>query len=212
MRDENGRIGVFGGTFDPIHVGHLTAAEDVRSQLGLRQVLFVPAGEPWLKADIPVSLARHRLEMVRLAAAGNRDFKVCRLEVDRPGPSYTVNTIEELRRQWGAETQIFLLLGSDTLADLPLWKEPARLITLCRLAVFSRPGWPLSSLEWVEKDVPGISARAVAVAVRPVDVSATEIRRRVAQGTPISGLVPPAVERYIKAQGLYGGQARRDAT
>ena len=196
-------IGVFGGTFDPIHLGHLTVAEEVRVKLGLAQLLFVPAGQPWLKADRLITTAAHRLEMLSLAIAGNHHFAISPIEVDRSGPSYTVDTIATLKRHLGEEAKLFFLLGSDALAELPQWKEPSRLIQMCQLVAFIRPGVALSSLEWLESAIPGISQCISFVEVPQIDISATQIRNRVAQGASIRQLVPQAVERYILEQRLY---------
>jgi len=195
-------IGVFGGTFDPIHIGHLIVAEKVRTEIGLSEVFFAPAGQPWLKASRPISAALHRLEMIRLAILTNPYFKISTIEVDRPGPSYTVDTMTILQQQLGAEAKLFFILGSDALAELPQWKEPSRLIQMCHLVAFTRPGTalPLKSLEAV---IPGISRRVIFVDIPQVDISATQIRQRVAQGASIRYLVPEAVERYILEHKLY---------
>jgi len=198
-----GGTGVFGGTFDPIHRGHLVVAEEMRAKLGLVEVLFIPTGQPWLKSDRAVSPAKQRLEMVRLATRVNPHFKVSTIETDRSGSSYTVDTMEVLRRQAGDEAELWFFLGSDVLAELPKWKEPLRLIQLCRLAAFARPGFPLPPLEPLELAIPGLSQRVAFVEVSQVDISATEIRRRVAQGVSIHDLVPETVEMYIEEHGLY---------
>jgi len=198
-----GGTGVFGGTFDPIHRGHLVVAEEMRAKLGLVEVLFIPTGQPWLKSNRAVSPAKQRLEMVRLATRVDPHFKVSTIETDRSGPSYTVDTMEVLRRQAGDEAELWFFLGSDVLAELPKWKEPLRLIQLCRLAAFARPGFPLPPLEPLELAIPGLSQRVAFVEVSQVDISATEIRRRVEQGASIRDLVPEAVEMYIEEQGLY---------
>ncbi len=197
------RVGVFGGTFDPIHLGHLGAARATKRELGLARVIFVPAGQPWLKADIPISPAHHRLEMVRLALAGRSHFELSRMEIDRPGPSYTVDTMRTLQVKLGADVELALLIGSDALLDFPRWKEPARLIEICRLAAFSRPDVSMPSLDDLERAVQGISRRMDFVEIPQVDVSATEIRRLVTMGASISHLVPRAVESYIVKHGLY---------
>ncbi len=197
------RVGVFGGTFDPIHLGHLGAARATKRELGLARVIFVPAGQPWLKADIPISPAHHRLEMVRLALAGRSHFELSRMEIDRPGPSYTVDTMRTLQVKLGADVELALLIGSDALLDFPRWKEPARLIEICRLAAFSRPDVSMPSLDDLERAVQGISRRMDFVEIPQVDVSATEIRRLVTLGASISHLVPRAVESYIVKHGLY---------
>jgi nicotinate-nucleotide adenylyltransferase len=196
-------IGVFGGTFDPIHLGHLAVAEEVRTNLGLAEVLFVPAGQPWLKADRAISAVQHRVEMIKLAIAGNPHFKLSTCEVDRLGPSYAVDTIDILQQQLGTEARLFFLLGSDALSELPQWKEPSRLIQICHLVAFTRPGFALPPLESLELVIPGLSQHATFVEVPQIDVSATQIRNRVARGVSIHRLVPQSVERYIQEQGLY---------
>ena len=195
--------GVFGGTFDPIHLGHLAVAEEVRTSLGLAEVLFVPAGEPWLKADRSISPAKHRVEMVKLAIAGNPHFKLSSCEVDRPGPSYAVDTIDILQQQLGTEAKLFFLLGSDALSELPQWKEPSGLIQICQLVAFNRPGFALPPLEPLESAIPGLCQHVTFVEVPQMDISATQIRNRVSRGASLHGLVPQAVERYILEQGLY---------
>ncbi len=196
-------VGVFGGTFDPIHFGHLTAAEAMRSALGFAKIFFVPTGQPWLKADLPISAAQHRLNMVRLAVASERYFEISTAEVDRPGPSYTVDTIDILQRELGAEAKLSFLLGSDALSDLPRWKEPSRLMQICQLVAFSRPGFALPSLGRLETAITGISKHVTFVEVPQVDISATEIRHLVVLGASISHLVPQSVETYIIKNGLY---------
>ena len=196
-------LAVFGGTFDPVHHGHLIVAEEARTELSLSEVLFVPAGQPWLKARRSVSPARHRMEMLRLAISENRHFRLSSTEVDRPGPSYTVDTVEELRRQVGNEARLFFLMGSDALAELPQWKEPRRLMELCRLAAFARPGRSLPSTGTLESTLPGLSRNLVLLEVSQIDISSTEIRRSAAEGLSLYGLVPPAVENYILEHGLY---------
>jgi nicotinate-nucleotide adenylyltransferase len=198
-------LAIFGGTFDPIHLGHTIVAEEVRVKLGLEKVVFVPAGQPWLKSDRPVSDARHRLEMVRLGVLDNPHFKVSAVEVNRPGPSYAVDTVEAMRRESGGDAKLAFILGSDALAELAQWKQPQRLIHLCQLVAFGRPGLPLPPLGSLDTAVPGLSKHVTVVEVPQVDISASEIRRRVASGLPISGMVPEPVERYILEQGLYRG-------
>jgi nicotinate-nucleotide adenylyltransferase len=181
----------------------LVVAEELRAKLGLAEVLFVPAGQPWLKSDRATSPAQQRLEMVRLAIRDNTHFKVSTIETDRVGPSYTVDTMEVLRRQAGDEAELWFFLGGDALAQLPKWKQPQRLIQLCRLAAFARPGFPLPLLGRLEVAIPGLSQRVIFVEVSQVNISATEIRRRLAQGASIHDLVPEAVERYIQEHRLY---------
>jgi len=197
------KIGVLGGTFDPIHNGHLIIAQEARTQLGLTEVLFVPAGQPWLKMNSPISNAEHRIQMVRLAITGKPGCKLSTVEVERAGPSYTVDTIAELRGQLGSRDELFFILGCDNLAELPRWREPSRLVKMCYLVAVPRPGCPLPDLESLEALVPGL-ARSVIVLTAPyIDSSASEIRQRASQGLPIGHLVPESVDRYIKQHGLY---------
>ncbi len=197
------RVGIFGGTFDPIHSGHLVIAEAVKDQLNLAEIIFVPAGQPWLKADWPISPAQHRLAMLRLALAGKPCFKISDAEIERAGPSYTVDTVEELRRKMGADAELFFILGWDSLAMLPRWRDASRLIRLCTLVAVHRPGFPRPDLKPMEKSVPGVSRRVIFMTEPCVDISATDIRVRVRQGLPLTDLVPAAVERYIEEHGLY---------
>ena len=203
------RVGIFGGTFDPIHLGHLAVARSIQSSLGLDNVVFVPAGQPWLKADTPVSRVEDRVQMLRLALARRRALELSTIEADRPGPSYTVDTMETLQRQLGSDADFFFLLGSDALMDIAKWKEPQRLIQLCQLVAFARPGFGLPTMEALEVAVPGISMRVVFAEVPQVNIRATDIRRRIAEGRCIQRLVPRAVERYILEHGLYEAGSRR---
>ena len=196
-------IGVMGGTFDPIHNGHLIVAEEVRVRLDLAEILFVPAGLPWLKTDRAISAAEHRMQMVRLAVEDKPYFKLCAVEIERTGPSYTVDTIAELQSQFGAGAQLFFILGWDSLAELPQWREPSRLIKLCYLVAVPRPGCPPPDLSSLEAIIPGLSQRLTLLDTPEIDISASVIRDWVARGLSISHLVPEPVDRYIREQGLY---------
>jgi len=195
-------IGILGGTFDPIHVGHLVVAEEARVKLGLSEVLFLPAGQPWLKVDRTVTPAIHRVDMVRLAIAGNPYFKLCTLEVERDGPSYSIDTITALRSQLGAQS-FFFILGSDSLAEFHLWKEPAKLVQMCRLVVVPRLGLSLTDLNSLETRIPGLVHNVTQLDAPIMGVSSSEIRQRVAQGLSIRYLVPDKVGEYIVEQKLY---------
>lgn len=197
------KIGVFGGVFDPIHVGHLIVAEEAREKLDLEHVVFIPTGRPWHKTGSPHAAAEHRLEMTRLATKDNPSFKVASLEIQRPGPSYTVDTLVELKNQAGPEADFYLLLGLDALAELGNWKEPARVVELCRVVGMSRPGYGNFSLESLEAAIPGVSSKTMLLDVSLIDVSSTDIRERVAKGLSILHLVPPAVAEYIRRHRLY---------
>jgi nicotinate-nucleotide adenylyltransferase len=197
------KIGLLGGTFDPIHVGHLIIAEEVRLKLDLNEVLFIPAGQPWLKSKRSMAPAEHRLEMLKLAIVSNPHFKVSTIELKRPGPSYSVDTISALRDELGAEAELFFIVGFDALAELPIWKEPSRLLGMCQVVGVRRPGY--AELDWhsLEQAIPGVSSRVIVVEVPQIDISSTQIRQRVADGLSIRHLVPEAVERYILEHRLY---------
>ena len=197
------KVGVIGGTFDPIHNGHITIAEEVRRRLNLTYVLFIPAGQPWLKSKFPITEAIDRLEMVRLAIAPYPYFKLSRIEIDRQGPSYSVDTLEELRNELGADSRLFFILGWDIVVQLPQWHEVARLIKLCELVVIPRPGYSVPDLESLDREIPGITKHVILLDSPRLEISATDIRDRVAQGRSISNLVPEAVYRYIKEKRLY---------
>lgn len=195
------RIGVLGGTFDPPHYGHLALAETARVQLRLAQVLFVPAGEPPHKPERPITPAHHRAAMVQAAIADNPAFSLSRVDLDRPGPHYTVEMLALLRRQ-DPEGEWFFLMGGDSLAEFLAWRDPAGIVREARLAVMARSGWE-ADLEALERAVPGIQERLVWLDVPRLDISASDLRRRVRQGLPLRYLVPPAVEDYIRRHHLY---------
>lgn len=194
-------IGILGGTFDPIHIGHLVVAEEARTKLGLSEVLFVPAGQPWLKQARDITPAAHRVEMVRRAIADNPYFKLSTLEVDHPGPSYTVDTLTLLQDQLSSQSSLFFILGRDTLAELPLWKEPRKVIQLCRLVVPPRLG--SRDLRHLEEAIPGLLDKVIQLDMPVIGISSSEIRHRIAQGLPIRYLVPSVVEKYIAEHRIY---------
>lgn len=198
-------IGVLGGTFDPIHIGHLVVAEEARIKLGFNEVLFVPAGQPWRKMERNITLAIHRVEMVRRAIADDPHFKLCTIEVERPGPSYTVDTLTMLQKKLGSQASLFFILGRDTLAELPLWKEPEKLVQLCSLVVAPRLG--SKDLRHLETAIPGLLDKVIQLDMPVIGVSSAEIRQRIAQGLTIRYLVPEEVEKYITEQKIYTGSA-----
>lgn len=197
-------VGALGGTFDPPHYGHLVGAQEVQAILDLERVLFVPTGHPPHKQDEPVTDVVHRVRMVEMAVAGNPVFELCLADVERPGPSFTVDLVPTLQARLGEDTELYFLVGGDSAQDLPLWREPAELLQRCRLVVFTRPGCPEPDLGELEHKVPGARDRIISLSTPGVDISSSELRRRVRQGQPIRYLVPDAVERYIREQGLYG--------
>jgi nicotinate-nucleotide adenylyltransferase len=194
------RLGLYGGTFDPIHIGHLILAEICREECRLDEVWFVVAGEPPHKRGERTS-ARHRLEMVRLAVAGRREFEVSELETSRPGPHYSFETLEEVRRL-RPDDDLFFLIGADSLLDLPQWREPNRIRELARLVVVNRPGIdaPISD-RVAAPDAP------IFVEIPPIGVSSSDLRARLAAGRTCRFQIPRPVEAYIESHGLY----RRDS-
>ena len=196
-------LGVFGGTFDPIHEGHLIMAEMAREQMSLSKVIFMPSGQPWLKSDREVSPVEHRLSMVRLAIASNPSFEVSTTEAEREGPSYTVDTVEVLRKQGGLQGRLLLMLGVDSLFGLPEWKNPTRLVEECEFVILPRLGRGLQEIDELEAKLPGISDRITWLKVPEIGISSTDIRERVSKGLSIRYLVPEGVETYIREQGLY---------
>jgi nicotinate-nucleotide adenylyltransferase len=202
----DGAVGIFGGTIDPIHTGHLAIAEDVREQLGLSRVVFVPAAEPALRDGSPAASAEDRARMVELAIAGNPSFAIDRLELERGGPSYTVDTLEALVRRAvaaGDAPEFWFILSAEQLRKLPRWRSPERLLELCRLAVVPRPGTDLPDAGWIEAAFPGRSDRIVAVDGPLLPVSATAVRERLGAGRSVRYLVPDAVIAHIEDHGLY---------
>ena len=190
------RIGVFGGTFDPPHVGHLLVASDAREALELDRLIFVPTGVQPFKVDTPaVASGQDRLEMLRLAVADDANYVVSDAEINRKGLSFTVDTLEHLSERHPA-AQLFLLLGEDLLAGFEQWRNPARIRELATIAAVRRAGLASSGVEPI---APGV----VMVSTRRVDVSSTEVRARLRAGKSIKGFVPESVERFIDARGLY---------
>ncbi len=200
-------FGVMGGTFDPIHLGHLAVAEEARDVLGLERILFVPAGQPPHKPAGDVTTVEHRLAMVELAIADNPAFELSRAEVDRPGPSYTVDTLEALAADGDRVT---VILSAETFAELPTWHEPWRLFDAARVAVAPRWGYPAPDPGWLAATFPGREDRVSYLEGPRLGVSSTALRARVAAGHSIRYLVPERVAAYILAHDLY--QAPRNAS
>jgi nicotinate-nucleotide adenylyltransferase len=203
------RLGVLGGTFDPIHYGHMVAAQEALYQLDLDQVLFVPAGMPPHKPVRPASTARHRLRMVELAIASRPTFSLSRVDVDRPGPHYSADMLQLLRDEWGADTTLFFIEGADTLGDILSWHEPRRIVELAEIAVVDRPGVELD-LDGLEQHLPGLGARLHHVHMPLLDISSTDLRQRVRDGRPISYLLPDDVMAYILEHELYLEEYREE--
>jgi nicotinate-nucleotide adenylyltransferase len=196
----NKRVGLFGGTFDPVHNAHVALAHAALDGLALDEVRWIPTGQPWQK-DRHITPAAHRDAMVQLAIEGEPRFVLDRVEIERDGPSYTLDTVRELRAAWPS-TDWVLVIGQDQYAGLHTWRDWPQLLALVTLAVANRPGVPLAP----HADVTAHPHRAVPLPM--LDISATDIRQRVASGQDISHLVPPQVARYIETHRLYAGTAR----
>ena len=191
------RIGVLGGTFDPIHIAHLLLAEQAREQLVLDKVLLIPAGDPWRKAGQDITPAPLRLEMVRLAAAGNEYLEVDDREIRRTGASYTVDTLQELRAELSDDDDLFLLLGTDALVDLPHWKEPERFVDYAVVAVAPRED------EELPESLPFDPAELEHIDLPYLEVSSTDLRQRARHGRSLRYMVPEPVRAFIEERGLY---------
>ncbi len=193
------RIGIMGGTFDPIHVAHLVLAEHAREQLALDTVLFIPAGDPWRKAGREITPARHRLAMTRLAVQGNAAFEVDDCEIRREGPTYTLDTLRELRGRPGMEPDddLFVLVGEDALADLPHWHDPEGIAAEAMIVVAPREGVDLP------ESLPFDRERLAYIEMPYMEISATDLRRRARLGRSLRYLVPEAVRAYIIDNDLY---------
>ena len=195
-----------GGTFDPIHHGHLIVAEEVRFLLGLNKIIFIPSGDPPHKLGRVQTAIQHRLKMVQLAIATNPNFSISHVEIDRPGPSYLVDTLSILREQWGPQAELNFIMGWDSLEDFPGWHNPAGILAqLARLVVVHRPGY-VENEEYnkqLEARLPGITRRLCVLEVPQLDISSTDIRRRIAEQRPIKYKLPELVEQYIVDHQLY---------
>ena len=192
------RIGVLGGTFDPPHIGHLILAEYAKEQLSLDKILFIPAGDPWRKADRDVTPATHRLAMTLLAVQGNRSFEVDDCEVRREGATYTVETLQFLRTRLQKDDELIFIVGQDALADTPTWREPQGIAAVAQIAVAPRTEVELPA------DLPFDRKSLLIVDMPPIDVSSTNLRERARRGLSLRYQVPAAVETYIHDNHLYG--------
>lgn len=204
MIDEHRRrVGIFGGSFDPPHIGHVQVARDVADALSLDEVLWVPAREPPHKVGAELTAPSIRLKMARAAASDDPRFRVSEMELRRPAPSYTIDTLRSVGSDLaGSESDLFLIMGFDQYRDFASWRAPDEIRNLATLAVMDRGGEGLGDAD--DGDREGI----VRVPVRRVDVSSTEVRARVGRGDDVSDLVPPAVERIIRDEGLYRGDGQ----
>lgn len=194
------RLGLMGGTFDPIHNGHLIAAEEARAAFRLDEVVFVPTGAPWQKADGDVSAPEERYLMTVIATAANRAFSVSRVEIDRDGPTYAIDTLRAFRDERGPDVELFFITGADAILRILTWKDPEEVVGLATFIAATRPGYELTDLEALG---PLVRTHVKVLSIPALAISSTEIRDRVATGRPIRYLVPRGVSEYIAKRGLY---------
>jgi nicotinate-nucleotide adenylyltransferase len=190
------RIGIMGGTFDPVHNGHLVAASEVADRFGLDEVVFVPTGVPWQKGDVAVSPAEDRYLMTVIATASNPRFHVSRVDVDRAGPTYTVDTLRDLRKHYGEAAELYFITGADALDKILSWKDTDEMFALAHFVGVTRPGFELSAAHLPDDTVTLVEVPAMAI-------SSTDCRARVAGGKPVWYLVPDGVVQYIAKRHLY---------
>jgi nicotinate-nucleotide adenylyltransferase len=200
---ERKRVGVFGGTFDPIHIGHLASAEDAAHTLSLDRVLFVPNRQPPHKLDQQVADTAHRVAMVERAIEENPLFEMSPMELKRDGPSYSLDTLRELRTQLGKGTDLYFLIGCDALAEFHTWHEPQALLKEFQIVVMERP--TEASVDWaaLERHFPSIRQETTVIPVVQLQISSSDIRQRVKEGKPIRYYVPETVRLYIEDHSLY---------
>lgn len=192
------RLGIMGGTFDPIHLGHLVTAEQARADLELDEVVFLPAGQPWQKkAD--ATAAEHRYLMTVLATAANPAFSVSRHEIDRDGPTYTVRTLREIKATLSEDASLFFITGADAILNILTWKDADECLELAEFVAATRPGFDLHKLE-----AQGLRARIRVLDVPALAISSTDVRARFAKGGPVRYLIPREVEEFARKHGLYG--------
>jgi nicotinate-nucleotide adenylyltransferase len=194
------RLGVMGGTFDPIHYGHLVTAEEALHQFDLDEVLFVPTGQPWMKQHEKVSPPEDRYLMTVIATASNPRFRVSRMDVDRDGPTYAVDTLRGLKSDLGDDVALFFITGADAILEIFQWKQPQELFDLAHFIAATRPGFDIASFEsHAETHHPGISVMNIPA----LAISSTDVRARVHEGRPIRYLVPEGVNSYVQKAALY---------
>jgi nicotinate-nucleotide adenylyltransferase len=203
------KVGVLGGTFDPVHLGHIRMAEEARDALGLDRVLLVPAGQPMTKPDLTITSSEHRLNMLQLAVKDKPRLLVSPIEIERPGPTYTVDTITALKQDCGPGTIVLFILGWDSLEQLPAWKQPECLVEMCYFVAIPRPGFKKPNMLSLEQKIPGITKKVIFLEKPIIDISSTAIREKIAGGEKINKLVAGPVAEYIKKHNLYhsGGKS-----
>lgn len=197
------QICLIGGTFDPIHYGHLVVAEEVRQKFGIQKVIFIPAARPPHKMDQEISEPHHRVNMTRLATASNRYFEVSTIEIERQGLSYTIDTVQEIKSIYKIET-VYFITGADAVLEILTWKEAEKLLNMCTFIAATRPGYNLNNLKETLKSLPGeIFKKTLPLEVPALSISSSDIRQRVREGRSIKYLLPEPVEQYIKENKIY---------
>lgn len=197
------RIGILGGTFDPIHMGHVAIAGETVEYLGLDKVLFIPTGQPWAKKSRTISSGYHRFNMVDLAISDNPVFNCTPMEIDRSGPSYTIDTLQELLGTFGDSHELFLIMGGDSIEQFYRWKSPAMILDIANVVIANRLGYQDFNKESLHQIYNKSSKEIFHLKIDPIDISSTEIRRRISKGMSLGGDVHEDVERYIVENGLY---------
>ncbi|MGI6097100.1 MAG: nicotinate-nucleotide adenylyltransferase [Dethiobacteria bacterium] len=192
-----------GGTFDPIHMGHLVTAEEARQQFNLDYVIFIPSGSPPHKRNITITSAEHRYLMTVLAVIANPYFAVSRYEIDRDKPSYTIDTVKHFSEVYGQRAKLYFITGADAILEIMTWKDYSELLSRCFFIAASRPGYPFRKLQELAKTVPEINSSVRFLEIPAMAISSTFIRKRVAQGKTIKYLTPDPVEQYIRKNKLY---------
>ena len=201
------RVGLYGGTFDPIHVGHLIVARAARERLGLDRMILIPSAHPPHKPSADLTDASHRVAMSKLAVEGESDLEVSDCEVRRTGPSYTIDTVAEFRDRFGPDADLIWLIGADTLGELAGWHRVEDLVDACRVVTLARPGWESPDIEPLRSRLSGEQIARLCddhIDTPRIDISATDIRRRLADGKSVRWLVPEPVHQYVVGHGLYG--------
>ncbi|MCX5749833.1 MAG: nicotinate-nucleotide adenylyltransferase [Candidatus Saganbacteria bacterium] len=198
------RVGILGGTFNPVHNGHIALAKKAVKEFGLETVIFVPTGFPPHKSDKDLAPKQARMKMVRLALKGRKKFTVSRIEIDRKGYSYAIDTFKKLKRRFGSETKLFYIMGLDSINSILSWKKPLELFKLCQFLIATRPGSKLRTFRRIMKFPPiSINKDKVELFELKMDLSSSDIRERMKKGKNIDRMIPKAVLRYINKKGLY---------
>lgn len=202
------KIGIMGGTFNPIHHGHLVTAAEALNQFKLEKVIFIPSGDPPHKDYREEEIAEHRYLMTVIATSSNSNFFVSRIEIDRKGKSYTIDTLKELKKIYGVNTEFFFITGADAILEILTWKKTEEIINLCYMIAATRPGYNLLKLEELKKDLSkrtrnNVDSKILVMEVPALAISSTDIRERIRGSRPIDYLVPEGVSNYILKHGLY---------